>query len=116
MNTEYKIQSRLMGRQVNATGGYGYLPLMQHFVCKDGFKVSIQASQFHYCTPRTNYGPWYEVEMGFPSEPMPELAEYCEAYDEDKFTATQTVWGRVPIDKVAKILDDHGGIVPEGNE
>jgi len=35
--------------------------------CKDGAYVSVQASCSHYCSPRYNYGKWYEVECGFPS-------------------------------------------------
>jgi hypothetical protein len=44
----------------------------------DGTSVSIQASSFHYCSPRTNEGPWDEVEIGFPSRELPELLPYAE--------------------------------------
>ncbi len=104
MDTVAKLQSRLMNR----TGqDQTVIPPIE---CEDGFAVSVQASHFHYCSPRSDCGPWYTVECGFPTHPMPELAEYCEESGEDALTATGTVWGRVPIEAIAAVLDSHGGI------
>ena len=75
--------------------------------CVDGFEVSIQASSAHYCQPRSDVGPWHMVELGFPSEPMPQLAEWIEGEDPN---ATQTVWACVPLVEVAKVLAMHGGL------
>jgi hypothetical protein len=31
--------------------------------CRDGSKMSVQAGEYHYCTPRVNEGPWTHVEV-----------------------------------------------------
>ena len=41
--------------------------VMKQLKLKNG-AVSIQASEYHYCTPRNNEGPYSEWEVGFPSE------------------------------------------------
>jgi hypothetical protein len=75
-------------------------------VCADGFQVSVQASSTHYCEPRDNFGPYTEVELGYPSEPVEAWLEYAE--DPDR--PTTTVYGYVPIEWVVQVLDQHGGI------
>jgi hypothetical protein len=77
------------------------------FICKDGLSLSIQASVFHYCTPRDNDGPYISVEIGFPSKICPELLPYAE----DILEPTHTVYSYVPIDIVEKLIKDHGGLV-----
>jgi hypothetical protein len=74
-------------------------------LCKDGFKVSIQASEGHYCYPRNSRGPWEEFELGFPSSADPLIAEYAE----DRDNLTQTVYPRVPVATIEQLLDKHGG-------
>lgn len=74
--------------------------------CKDGFKISIQASRTHYCSPRTDTGPWYKVELGFPSaEPEFGIMEYAENPEDP----TGTVYAYVPISKVEQLVNYHGG-------
>ena len=46
--------------------------------CKDGFKMSVQAGMYHYCSPQNDVGPWTSVEVGFPSKVEPILWEYAE--------------------------------------
>lgn len=75
-------------------------------VCADGFAVSVQASASHYCTPRDNDGPYTEVELGYPSEPVEAWMEYAEDPDRPK----DTVYGYIPIELVVRGLDQHGGI------
>jgi hypothetical protein len=75
-------------------------------VCTDGLTLSVQASLYHYCSPRNSAGPWHEVEVGFPSAKCPELMEWCESPE----TPLRTVYGYVPIDVVEKLIDAHGGI------
>ncbi len=49
--------------------------------CKDGAYVSVQASSGHYCSPRKDYGNWYEFECGFPSVIPPiEWKKYAEEW------------------------------------
>lgn len=79
---------------------------VRRITCKDGFSVSIQASEGHYCSPRDSYPDWTTVEMGFPSQAIPEFLEWSESGDADE---TQTVWGYVPIEKIVALLNSHGG-------
>ena len=72
--------------------------------CSDGFSVSIQASAFHYCEPRDNFGPYTHLELGFPcSEDVFDLSEY-----ED--SEGSGVFAYVPVEKVDELLKSHGGI------
>ena len=75
-------------------------------VCADGFRVSVQASLSHYCTPRDDRGPYTEVELGYPSEPVEAWLEYAE----DPESATTTVYPYVPIELVEQVLEQHGGV------
>lgn len=77
--------------------------------CLDGFRISVQASEYHYCDPRTNEGPWTHVELGFPSQVEPLLWPYAEGPGE----WTDTVYIRVPIELVAAVIELHGGFCVE---
>lgn len=74
--------------------------------CADGWRISIQASSNHYCSPRQDRGPYYEVELGFPSEAEPDLLEYAE----EPHKPTATIYSYVPVDVVDALLAKHGGI------
>jgi hypothetical protein len=76
-------------------------------VCADGLILSVQASDTHYCSPRENDGPYSHVEVGYPSEVVPELLEYAETPE----TPTSTVYGYVPAELVDAVIEAHGGIV-----
>ena len=55
------------GRQYgefNIINGYMHAPNLEHIKLKNGVRLSIQAADGMYCTPRDNYGPWFEVEVG----------------------------------------------------
>lgn len=76
-------------------------------VCQDGFSMSIQASEFHYCTPRvTGAFPYSSIEIGFPSRRIPEAHEYAE----EPKRHTKTVFGYVPVEIVNEIIRKHGGV------
>ena len=86
-----------------------------YVVCADGFTMSVQASENHYCSPRVNgaeviYG---RVEIGFPSEREPEFDEYVEDLSQDgkDIDWTGSVYGWVPSDIVALVIAKHGGMV-----
>ena len=77
-------------------------------VCADGFKMSVQAHDGAYCSPRMNGADRYEeVEVGFPSEREELIMQYAEEPD----VPTQTVYGYVPVQVVTNVLAKHGGIV-----
>jgi len=80
-------------------------------VCLDGFSMSVQASEFTYCSPRIDNAEKYiAVEVGHPSEEEPLLMAWAEDWDKP----TNTVYGWVPSHVVATVCAKHGGIV-EGN-
>ena len=79
--------------------------------CNDGFSISIQASDHHYCKPRLAFKPdlfvmYEEVELGFPSA----ADDIIEEYAEDPDAPTGTVYPCVPVDVVVKLIEKHGGI------
>jgi len=76
--------------------------------CTDGFGVSIQASHVHYCEPRSETGPWSQVELGYPSA---DPGEVIRAYAENPYQPTDTVYPYVPIELVEALIAQHGGIV-----
>ena len=75
-----------------------------HIFCKDGFKMSVQAGDSLYCTPRTNLESG-EYEVGFPNQ----REELLMPYAEDPETPTETVYGYVPVTLVEQIIEKHGG-------
>ena len=93
--------------------GYGKdgsrFPLAQRITCADGFSLSVQASHGAYCSPRENLGPWYEVEVGFPSAEPELIMSYAEQADRP----TDTVYGYVPIEMVERLIESHGGMATE---
>jgi len=85
----------------------GHLKHAETVRCADGFSMSVQASRFHYCSPRESHGGWYEVEVGFPSAKVEAFMPYIDGSDVDP---TETVYGYVPLEIVAQAVIDHGGI------
>ena len=81
--------------------------MLPRLVMKDGFSISIQGSQYHYCSPREDlpFKEYTNFELGYPSEEEDLIAEYAE--DED---LTNTVYGYVPKEVVSKVVEKHGGI------
>lgn len=75
-------------------------------VCADGFNLSVQASETHYCKPRDNDGPYTHVEIGFPSDVEPEFMPYVE----DAEQPLDTVYAQVPIEVVLAVINKHGGL------
>ena len=84
---------------------------MQRFkevVCADGFSMSVQASETHYCSPREDGAEKYTaVEVGYPNPPEPLLMYLAE----DQDAPTMTVYPFVPAQLVALVIAKHGGIV-----
>lgn len=60
-------------------------------VCKDGVRYSVQASRFHYCTPKADEGPWSSLEVFGPFTNDPE--------------------GWVPVGDINRRIHRHGGTV-----
>jgi hypothetical protein len=76
-------------------------------VCVDGFSMSVQASEYTYCCPRNNTGPYISMEVGFPSEKVEKLMPYAE----DENQPTDTVYAYVPVEIIEQVISNHGGMV-----
>lgn len=83
--------------------------------CADGFRISVQAHYGAYCQPRPSHpddevDQFYQVECGFPSAEVPELAKWKDGDKEDRSTDTESVYGYVPVKVVVALLEKHGGL------
>lgn len=80
--------------------------LRKPVVCKDGLRLSIQASTSHYCKPAENNAEHYtHVEVSSPN-PIRSLRQYGKS----------GVYAYVPIEKVESLVKHHGGIVKVGGK
>ena len=77
-----------------------------HVVCKDGFKMSVQAGQALYSAPKDVAGHYEEAEVGFPSTEESLLTTYAE----DNDNLCDTVYGYVPCSIIDEVIEKHGGI------
>ena len=75
-------------------------------VCLDGFEMSVQASENHYCSPRNNEGQWETVEVGYPSKIEPLLWDYAD--EPGKWM--ETVYPYVPSVLVSAVIELHGHV------
>jgi hypothetical protein len=74
--------------------------------CTDGFSMSVQANMNAYCEPKTDEGPYTDVEVGYPSQPDLLLQPYAE----EQGNWTDTIYGYVPVHVVQMVIDAHGGM------
>jgi len=77
-----------------------------HVICKDGFKMSVQAGQSLYSEPRDVVDSYEEAEVGYPSTEESLLTSYAE--DEENLCGT--VYGYVPCSIIDEVIIKHGGI------
>ena len=77
-----------------------------HVICKDGFKMSVQAGQSLYSEPRDVADSYEEAEVGFPSTEEQLLTSYAE----DRENLCGTVYGYVPCSIIDEVIEKHGGI------
>ena len=84
-------------------------------VCKDGMSLSVQASQYHYCTPREdNAEPYLEKEVGYIRDvDGTSIAPPIEwtLYADGEFPSS--VYGYVPVELIEEFIKKHGGIQKE---
>jgi len=76
-----------------AIPGHDLLDIRERLECNDGFSLSVQAGQSHYCAPRDNAGPWTHVELGYPSAACRTLLPFAE----DRKCPTETKTASVPL-------------------
>ena len=84
--------------------------LHNQIVCTDGFTMSVQASLYHYCTPRINDAEVYaRLEVGFPSTEEELLIPYIDDFDDPD--PTEAVYGWVPCRIIWEVIEKHGGLI-----
>jgi len=89
------------------------LPIKPRIKCVDGVSLSVQADKYKYCSPRTDEGPHYAVEVGFiydaDDKPMAPPDTWRE-YSDGEFPSD--VYGYVPAEMVEAFIESHGGQLP----
>lgn len=80
---------------------------LPRLILNDGNSLSVQAGSDLYFFPHSTFGPYREVEVGFPSRPpSPLWDEYCE----DLASPTKSIFTDVPIELVLFFVAGCGGI------
>lgn len=89
----------------------GLIFIRPRIICNDEFSISVQASEFHYCTPRitSNTIDYEEVEAGYATSEEKDLEPYMESPN----YYTNAVYGYVPVNIINDIITKHGGINEE---
>jgi len=90
--------------------------VVPRLVCKDGFSMSVQASPTHYSEPNGSTYTDFKLndsnvihthfEIGFPNESESIILKYAEDIDKP----TDTVYARVPLNRILKAIKKHGGL------
>lgn len=94
-----------LARKDNVRMSCGDSIVREHMVMNDGFRMSVQASKYHYCTPqKTNAESYDTVEIAF-SNRREELLEPYGDYSD--------VFGYVPVEVANEIIEKHGGLKKE---
>ncbi len=76
-------------------------PLNPGIPFRDGV-LSVQASEFHYCSPKHNDGPYFQYEVAFLDE-----NDVFKRLDELGPNPDQ-VYGNTPLTEVYKLLESEG--------
>lgn len=100
MNTIDRLQKHLANEIIEISTGLYRKPPSDSVKCADGTTLSVQASEYHYCTPRDNQGPYTTVEVWCVSSDVTEFE-----YSEEDPSAY------VPIEDVVRFIENHGGMV-----
>jgi hypothetical protein len=103
---EYLEATRHVAQVMTGILGGEFLSVRPRIVCVDGLSFSVQAGIALYCAPRESRGPYSSVEIGFPSDVIPEIMEWAET----PATPLETVYGWVPVEVVDAVIAAHGGI------
>lgn len=109
--TEAEFQELMRAQRVADQILGKYRNVRPRVVCADGWHASIQASNFHYCSPREDdaeaYSHW---EIGFPKTLDPELASYAEDPANTLDDSTDYgVFPHTPVGVVVTLINKHGG-------
>ena len=98
----------------------GNKPLYKRVYFNNGGNISIQASRTAYSEPRDNFGPYTEMELGYPSKDtvLPEsVLKYVEqsaTYNDDgSYSGNDpynSVYPYVPVSVIKELINANGGI------
>lgn len=80
-------------------------------ILADGGSMSVQASEYHYCSPRINldsYAGYNSFEIGFPNKHYPELDKYQDYSPSGD--PTDSVYAYVPLEVVEQLINSAGGV------
>ena len=91
--------------------------IREPLVLGNGERISVQASKFHYCTPRVNGAEYYtSVEVGNINNI--ELGEEWEEYQDnasEEWSASFAVYSFVPVSLVWNMIQSKGGLIESQN-
>lgn len=85
-------------------------PIAPQIKCSDGTALSVQASKFHYCTPREDDGPHSAVEVGYVEDDDGEQLTPPDSWRE--YAAGEfpsSVYRYIPTQLVEDFIAAHGG-------
>lgn len=103
------IQSHVKSGNTINTVDLEYREPAEPVVLNNCGNVSIQASAYHYCSPRHNDGPYTHFEIGYPSDNL-DLSAIL-PYKEDLGNSdSNSVYAGVPLEAVLEFLIDNGGV------
>lgn len=105
-----KKLNKILDSEIKDHGVFKTKNKAPRITAKNGVSLSVQASEDHYCSPRENKGPYYEVEVGFPSIDPPDSWESYFDGCWDTHDRKQSVYGYVPIDMVVDFINENGGL------
>ena len=115
---DFMNRRKKVSHQEEPVTKYSYnKPVNPRVYFTNGGDVSIQASSTHYCEPRDNFGPYTEMELGYPSrdtqipESMLEYIEQGTNFGEDgKLDPHDNVYPYVPISVIKELIELNGGV------
>ena len=98
MNTLEKLQKHLAGTIEKSDREYK--KVAPRIECVDGSTMSVQASEYHYSEPRSNYGPYTKVDIWCCGEVLA-WSDYGTGIDP---------YAYLPISLVVEEIDHRGGM------
>ena len=93
--------------------------LRKQIRCNDGFRMSVQASREHFCSPRNDVGPYDGVEVAYPSEWEDLLLPYTDN-NTDRTPAicgaAPTLYVNVPPQVIHAVIQKHAGLASDSGQ
>lgn len=75
-------------------------------VTKDGLRLSVQASEGHYCSPKDRVGPYSSVEvLAMSRHKLPTFGK-----PSDTFDGGDRLWGWLPVATINAEIERRGGL------